>query len=126
MAIPPRATLCKPLAVNIEELTSKVGTSDPRIDLSHIDTGNFTSDEYDATGKFLHQNQDLFSWNDTDIGHVTTVETPFKQRPRRIPPSMYQEERNHLKQLLDADIIRKFKSPFSSNVVLVKKEKSGI
>jgi hypothetical protein len=53
-------------------------------------------------------------------------ETPFKQRPRRIPPSMYQEVRNHLKQLLDADIIRKSKSPFSSNVVLVKKKNNEL
>jgi hypothetical protein len=99
VAVPPRGTLCELLAVNIKELPSKVGTSDPRLNLSHIDTGNVTSDEYDAIGKFLHQNQDLFSWRDTDIGHVTAVEhsidlsdeTPFKQRTRRIPPSMYQE-----------------------------------
>ena len=134
VAVPPRATLCELLAVNIEELPSKVGTTDPRLDLIHIDTGNVTSEEYDAIRKFLHQNQDLFSWSDTDIGHVTTVEhnidlldeTPFKQRPRRIPPSMYQEVRNHLKQLLDADIIRKSKSPFSSNVVLVKKKNNEL
>ena len=47
-----------------------------------------------------------------------TDEIPFKQPFRRIPPSLYEEVREHLKELLD--------SPFSSNVVLVRKSDGSL
>jgi hypothetical protein len=43
----------------------------------------------------------------------------FKQRYRRIPPSMYDEVKVYLQQLLDMNIIRPSHSPWASNVVLV-------
>ena len=49
-------------------------------------------------------------------------ETPYQQRHRPIPPAMYDEVREHLKQLLEVGIIRKSKSPFASAVVLVRKK----
>jgi hypothetical protein len=35
---------------------------------------------------------------------------------------MFQEVRNHLQHLMEAGVIRRSKSPFSSNVVLVRKK----
>ena len=75
---------------------------------------------------------DVFSKNDADIGDCQLIKqridlentTPFKQRHRRIPPAMIEEVRQHLAQLLAAGIIRKSKSPWASNIVLVRK-KSG-
>lgn len=72
----------------------------------------------------------MFSKGDTDIGYCPFVEhhielndeTPFKQRFRRIPPSMLDEVRDHIEQQLSAGIIRRSHSPFSSNVVLVRKK----
>ena len=69
-----------------------------------------------------------------DVGHATTVqhkieledERPFKQRYRHIPPSMFEEVRSHLHQLLRCGIIRKSHSPWSSNVVLVKKKNGSL
>ena len=49
-----------------------------------------------------------------------TNEVPFKQSYRRIPPSMIEEVKQHLEQLLAGGVIRKSKSPWSSNVVLVQ------
>ena len=80
--------------------------------------------------ELLHNYNDIFSKSDIDIGHTTSVkhkielpnDIPFKQRYRRIPPSMFDEVRNHLQQLLSAGIIRRSHSPFASNVVLVKKK----
>lgn len=48
----------------------------------------------------------------------------FKQRHRRIPPNMITEVRNHINHLLAAGVIQRSHSPWSSNVVLVRK-KSG-
>ena len=134
VTVSPRAILCELQAVNVEELQQHHDSKDPQLDLIHIDAGNVTLDQYQGVQDFLSKNKDLFSWHDTDIGHVTTVEhnielldeTPFKQRPKRIPPSMYQEVRDHLQQLLDADIIRKSRSPFSSNVVLCRKKNNEL
>ena len=72
----------------------------------------------------------MFSTSDTDIGHTTAVrhhidlveKTPFKQRHRRIRPAMFDEARDHLRQLLAARIIRRSRSPWSSNVVLCRKK----
>lgn len=76
----------------------------------------------------------VFSTGPTDLGYTTLVEhdikltddIPFKQPFRRIPPSLYEEVREHLKELLDAGAIRKSNSHFSSNVVLVRKSDGSL
>ena len=51
---------------------------------------------------------------------------PFKEPHRRIPPTLFQEVREHLKEMLAADAIRPSQSPFSSNVVVVRKKDGTI
>ena len=53
-------------------------------------------------------------------------ETPFKEPYRRIPPSLIQEVREHLKEMLEIVAIRNSKSPYSSNVVIVRKKDGTI
>ncbi|XP_056016940.1 uncharacterized protein LOC130053607 [Ostrea edulis] len=73
---------------------------------------------------------DIFSKNDEDIGLTARVKhqneltnpVPFKQRHRKIPLSMIDEVRNHIQQLLTSGVIRRSKSPWASNVVLVRKK----
>ncbi len=72
----------------------------------------------------------MFSKNDLDFGSTNMVkhethltdEHPFKERPRRIPPTMYDEVKSHLKEMLNMGVIRKSSSPFASNIVLVRKK----
>ena len=89
------------------------------------------SDEQLEQGKrLLQQFRDVFSTSDTDIGHTTAVRhhidlvenIPFKQRHQRIPPAMFDELRDHLRELLAAGLIRGSHSPWSSNVVLSRKK----
>jgi len=49
-----------------------------------------------------------------------------KQRHRYIPKGMYDEVKKHLKELLDANIIRPSHSPWCSNVVLVRKRNNSL
>ena len=53
-------------------------------------------------------------------------ETPFKERCRPIPPSAYDELRDHLAELTSAGIIKKSKSPFCSNIVMARKKDGSL
>jgi hypothetical protein len=51
-----------------------------------------------------------------------TNDLPFKQKHRHIPPTMYEDVRDHIHQLLASGIIRQSHSPWTSNVVLCRKK----
>lgn len=82
----------------------------------------------------LMSNSSAFSLDDQDLGFTKLVqhrieltdEIPFRQRHRRIPPSVYQELRSHLQSLLDQNIISKSHSPWCSNVVLARKKDKSL
>ena len=99
-----------------------------------IPTDDLTTDEYSKAEEFFSDWKHIFSSGPTDLGCTNIVEhgiemtdsTPFKDHYRRIPPGMYEEVREHLKDMLDAGAIRESKSPFSSNVVLVRKKDGSL
>ena len=78
--------------------------------------------------------QKVFSKNPNDIGKTDIVkhrivledDKPFKQPYRRVPPAMYEEVRQHVKEMLDSGVIRESDSPYSSNVVLVRKKDGSL
>ncbi len=71
----------------------------------------------------------MFSKHDLDLGHTDQIthrinltdDTPFKERHRRIPPAMFEEVSNHLKEMLELGASKESNSPFASPVVLVRK-----
>lgn len=79
--------------------------------------------------QLLLEQRSVFANSSAELGHTTLVkhriilddETPFKDRPRRIPPALYNEVRDHLKEMLECKVIRESSSPWSSNTVLVRK-----
>ncbi len=99
-----------------------------------LDTTDLDSDQKKHVEDLLLRWRHVFAESDFDLGHTTTVEhditltddKPFKERYRRIPPNMYEEVRQHLKEMLDCDVIRISKSPFASPVVLVRKKDGGL
>lgn len=99
-----------------------------------IDNDNLSPDQRQRLSQVLERWQDVFSTGPTDIGKTNLVkhsivledEKPFKQPYRRIPPSMYEEVRQHLKEMLEIGVIRESTSPYSSNVVLVKKKDNSL
>ena len=78
--------------------------------------------------------EDVFSVHPLDYGRTSLVEhrieltdtTPIRLRHRRIPPSMYDEVRQYLKELESAGQIRPSYSPFSSPLVIVRKKDGGL
>ena len=136
VTLEPRAILCEIQPVNIMDMPNQHDNmkTDSFIDDIKISTELLSKQQQKEAKHFLHQFKDIFSISDTDIGHTTAVkhridlidDTPFKQRHRRIPPSMIQEVKDHLQQLLAAGVIRKSYSPWSSNVVLCRKKNGKI
>ena len=83
---------------------------------------------------FLSKWQPIFSQGPTDLGHTNLVkhsinledERPFKEPYRNIPPALIQEVREHLREMIEIGAIRESSSPYSSNVVIVRKKDGTI
>lgn len=77
---------------------------------------------------------DVFALHDLDYGHTDKVKhhinlsdnTPFKQRARPIHPQDVDAVRRHLKELLNASVIRELESPFASPIVVVNKKNNDV
>ena len=110
-----------------------VGSADSFI--SKLQFGKGVDETWRAsfTNKLL-QYQDVFNMSDfqnlgrTDVQHDIEL-TPgpaIRERPRPVPPQDREELRQHLQQLLEANIIRPSSSPFASPIVLVRKKNGAL
>lgn len=82
----------------------------------------------------LNSMAEVFSHSDMDFGCTDRVnhhiklhdKTPFKHRARPIHPHNLEAVRKHLRDLLDAGVIRESESPYSSPIVVVRKRNGDI
>nr|XP_008283279.1 PREDICTED: uncharacterized protein LOC103359624 [Stegastes partitus] len=82
----------------------------------------------------LNSMPEVFAQHDLDFGRTDKIKhhinlsdkTSFKHRARPIHPQDIQAVRDHLQQLLDAEVIRESESPFSSPIVVVKKKNGDV
>lgn len=133
VVIPSKAIICGLHEVEVQDMPEEVSIPEndvsAEIDLSATEE-NLSSEQFIKFKEKMKSWEQLFAHNDLDLGRTDAVKhgitlmdnTPFKQRFRRIPPSMYSELRQHLQQMLDSDVIRPSHSPWASNIVLVKKK----
>ena len=99
-----------------------------------IEKDSLTTDQLGQVNCLLSKWRQVFSTGPTDIGssdlltHKIVLEdpVPFKQPYRRIPPGMYEEVRQHIREMLDAGVIRESESPYSSNIVLIRKKDNSL
>ena len=95
-----------------------------------ISESKITQDQKLKLEEFLVKWKHLFSKGITDLGNCDLVkhkinltdEKPFREHHRKIPPAIFQEVREHLKEMIEADAIRPSCSPYSSNMVIVRKK----
>lgn len=138
--ISPGSILCQ---IQMCQIVSDMSAKEPEhvntpmeswIQQVNLDNSNLTHSQKHEVLNLIADWHDVFSKHDLDVGLTSLVKhrinlndvSPFKQRHRKIPHSMYAEVRDHLQQLLDIGIIRKSQSPWSSNMVLVRKKDSSL
>ena len=80
------------------------------------------------------EHHNIFSLEPNKIGCTETAEhvielldtEPFKERFRWIAPSLVEEVREHIQEMLDGGVIRPSQSPWCNTVVLVRKKDGGL
>lgn len=111
-------------------VASLAGAHDSSRILPDLDSVDVPPSDRKMLKDLIEEYADVFSQNDLDLGHFSGVkhridledERPFKQRYRRLPPHMFEEVADHLRQLEANGVIRPSRSPFSSPVVCVRKK----
>ena len=101
-----------------------------------FDLGIASSNPHQATlaKRKLEEWEKVFAREGPEIGcsdHTLhkipqTENTPFKLRNTPVPPAMYEEVRQHLKDMQVCGAIRPSQSPYSSPVVLVRKRDGSL
>ena len=102
--------------------------------LNSFNYANLQDTEITELKSFLAKHRDVFALKLSEMGctNVTTHkiemvdDTPVKEKVRPIPPGMYDEIRSHIAELLSAGVIRESKSPFSANMVCVRKKDGSL
>ena len=92
------------------------------------------SDRVETMKLLLLKWKSAFSTHNLDLGLTDKVthrirlkdDIPFKEKPRPIPPSMFEEVCAHLKEIETLGVIRRSQSPYASNVVIVRKKNGAL
>ncbi|KAH3876242.1 hypothetical protein DPMN_000079 [Dreissena polymorpha] len=95
--------------ITIDEEKNKMPTDNDTTVLNQINIDqDLNPSQHEELMKILEVHKGIFSTSETDIGSCDIMKhrielidkTPFKERYRRIPPSMIEEVRKHLEDLL--------------------------
>ena len=107
----------------------------PGIDMSEVFEFNFGDSSLPEDTKKrirdrLQTYGDVFSRHEYDVGKTDAMEHEIKltdgpyirEKPRPIPAKDFEDARQHIQALLDAEIIKPSSSPYASPIVLVRKK----
>lgn len=101
------------------------------VDLSHL-----PPTEHSTARSLLKKHLSVFAVGDQDLGCTNLIshdiplldEVPVRQQHRHFPPSKYEVIKEHINQLLEAQVIRESSSPspYASPIVLVRKKDGNL
>ena len=106
-------------------------TSDVIVDLHDTDLNDQQKEDVRL---LVNKWKGVFASSSLDLGLARGIthhirlsdETPLQERTRRVPPAMYDEVREHIKQMLAVGAIRHSNSPWASNVVFARKKDGSL
>ena len=136
--IPPRQRVASLQSATILEPSGLPQPDNVQQDIKEIPVSleecNLTDEEMEMVKCTLLKWKDVFAHSSTELGLAKDVKhsinltdpVPFKDKPRRIPPAMYDEVKRHLQDMLACKAIRPSSSPYCSNVVLVRKKDNSL
>lgn len=112
-----------------DEVINEVDDALQKIDMSYL-KANGTDEDVASVKAMLMKWKHIFSRDSSDIGRTDvlrhridlTDDTPVREKARRVPPTMFEELKQHISQLLDMGVIEESNSPYSSPLVLVRKK----
>lgn len=115
-------------------VSSQASTPTLQEQIDSIDLSALSAEEQKVALLLLLKYVSVFSSHNGDLGCTNLItheiplldNTPIRQRYRRIPPSEYEMAKEHINQLLGAQVIRESCSPFASPIVLVKKKDGSL
>lgn len=105
-------------------------SASPREISVKLDEEHITDEDREKVQELLKKWNTVFAFSSIELGKAEGVKhsihltdnVPFKDKPRRIPPGMYDEVKQHLQDMIASGAIRPSNSPYSSGVVLVRKK----
>ena len=130
--IAPKTVLCalQPVQVDMSySITDPLEKSQSVLAKVSIETLGLSEEEIHKVKSLLLEHEGIFSTGDTGIGHCSFVKHHINLNDdihRRIPPAMIDEIRSHLEHLAASGVIRPSHSPWTSNIVLVRKHDGSL
>lgn len=131
VSLPAGVTEVPPVVATVASQSVSPPVQDPiaALDLGHLPVG-----AQDKVRALLSQYRSIFSAHDGDLGCTDLIsheiplldDVPVRQCYRRIPPSEYVVVKDHINELLGAQVIRESSSPYASPIVLVKKKDGSL
>ena len=123
-----QATVCNVQAVLEQPSTAKL--PEYLSDLFHRSSINLNENEQNQLKALLIKYQSVFAQSSDDLGftdrvehHINTMDAePIKEPMRRLPMVKRDIEREEVQKMLQKGVIEPSVSPWSSNIVLVKKK----
>lgn len=99
-----------------------------------LDQTDLSEEQKAEVREMLKKYSHAFAFSKSELGTAEGVfhrirltdEQPFKDRPRRIPPAFFNEVKDQIEEMLACGAIRHSNSPYSSNVVLVRKHDGSL
>ena len=137
-------TQFKQESFNIKEVTSQQTPIVPSLTLereqllfSKINLDgikDWNDDLKHQTRELFKEYAHIFALESLDMGHTSLVKhkikldsyTPIKERYKPTPPNLFEEVKNHLKEMIQVGTIGHSNSPWASAVVLVRKKDGSL
>ena len=122
-------TKCSGIQNNVASVNSVIQNKncETKLDLKDLDAPEQYRSEVE---KLVLKKQDLFKSEDSELGHTDTVKmqidignnVPIKMKHYRTPIKNREVTDKAINEMLDADVIRKSRSPWTFHVVIVDKK----